>query len=178
MSRVQRYGPGEEATDTQPGDILLARRRRLLPLLISAAERRRFRGPDSPFAHWSHCAVITDRTGRLTEAEATGVVSSPISKYRAGEYHVVSLGPDFAREDRSRAVAYAQSQVGAAFGYLALLGAIVFLLTGRPVRVMRRDHQICSGLVTRALQAGGLLREQDPFTMLPADLAKAFDVRP
>lgn len=178
MASVERYGPGEEATDLQPGDILLAHRHRLMPALISLAERRRFRGSEAAFAHWSHCAVITDRTGLLVEAEAGGVVSSPISKYRAGEYHVVSLGPEFAVENRRRAVAYALSQVGAAFGYLALLGAVVFLLTGRPVRVMRRDHQICSGLVARALQAGGLLPDRDASTMLPADLAKAFGARP
>ena len=175
---VRRYGPGEEASDLEPGDLLLARRHRLMPALISLAEHRRFRGADSAFAHWSHCAVIVDRTGGLVEAEATGVLVSPLSKYRENEYHVVSLGQAFAAADRDRTVAYATSQVGAAFGYLALLGAVVFLATGRSVRMIRRNHQICSGLVTRALQAGGLLTELDPVTVLPADVARAFDVRP
>jgi hypothetical protein len=43
---------------------------------------------------------------------------------------------------------------------------------------MRRNHQICSGLVVRALQAGGLLADFDPEITLPADLAKKFGVRP
>ena len=175
---VQRYGPGDEASDLEPGDLLLARRHRPMPALISLAERRRFRGPDAVFAHWSHCAVAVDRAGALVEAEATGVVMSPISKYRDDEYHVVRLGPAFAAEDRDRTVAYAVAQVGAAFGYLALLGAVLFLLSGRPVRIIRRNHQICSGLVTRALQAGGLLTGLDPVTALPADVARAFDARP
>jgi hypothetical protein len=68
--------------------------------------------------------------------------------------------------------------VGQAFGYLALLGAAVYLLTGWPLRLMRRDHQICSGLVVRALQVGGMLKDLDPALTLPADLAKKFNVRP
>lgn len=175
---VERCGPGEEASDLEPGDLLLAHRHRAMPALISLAERRRFRGPEAVFAHWSHCAVVVDSGGGLVEAEATGVVKSPLSKYRRNEYHVVRLGPAFPAADRDRTVAYATSQVGAAFGYLALLGAVAFLATGRPVRLIRRDHQICSGLVVRALQAGGLLTELDPVTALPADVAKAFDVRP
>jgi|SRR5579871_691184 len=149
-----------------------------MPALISVAERRRFRGPDSPFAHWSHCALIADSAGTLVEAESRGVVKSPISKYLADEYHVVMLGAEFGEEGRRKAVAYAASQVGSAFGYLALLGAAAFLVTGRPLRLMRRHHEICSGLVARSLQAGGLLRDRDASTMLPADLAKVFGARP
>jgi hypothetical protein len=51
-------------------------------------------------------------------------------------------------------------------------------LTGRPLRLMRRDHQICSGLVVRALQVGGMIMDLDPVLTLPADLAKKFNVRP
>jgi hypothetical protein len=42
---------------------------------------------------------------------------------------------------------------------------------------MRHYHQICSGLVVRALQEGGVLCELDPSLTLPADLAKIFNVR-
>jgi hypothetical protein len=75
-------------------------------------------------------------------------------------------------------VAYAEAQVGQAFGYLELIGAALFLLFGWRLRLMRRDHQICSGLVVRALQKGGLLLDLDPDLALPADLAKIYDIRP
>jgi len=107
-----------------------------------------------------------------------GVVKSPISKYRATEYHLVRLGPEFGAEGRKRTVDYASSQVGVAFGYLAMVGASIYLLTGLPVKLMRRNHQICSELVVRALQAGGLLTDADPALTLPADLAKRFEIRP
>jgi len=43
---------------------------------------------------------------------------------------------------------------------------------------MRRNHQICSSLVVRSLQMGGLLTELDADLTLPADLAKRFGVTP
>ena len=88
------------------------------------------------------------------------------------------LGSAFPPEGRRRAVEYAEAQVGQAFGYLALVGAALFVLLGLPLRLMRGNHQICSGLVVRALQHGGLIPEADPSLMLPADLAKMYNVRP
>ena len=144
---------------------------------ISLAQTVRFRGPDDVYAHWSHCALIVDEGGALVEAESIGVTRSPISRYTDDEYHLVRLGTQFSAERRRRAVEYTNDQVGQGFGYLAAFGAMMVLLTGRPLRLMRRNHQICSGLVVRALQKGGLLKNADPDLMLPADLAKIYDVR-
>ena len=177
-ARVERYGPGAEAGEFDPGDFILTHRHRLLAALISWGQKRRFKGPDAPFAHWSHAALIVARDGDLVEADSKGVRRSPIRKYREEEYHVVRLGPELGEEGRRAAVAYAEAQVGQAFGYLELLGAALHLLLGWPLRWLRRHHEICSSLVVKALQRGGLLRDFDPATTLPADLAKAFDVRP
>jgi uncharacterized protein YycO len=178
VARAERYGPGEEAGDFTPGDFILTHRHNPISRLISLGESRRFRGADAPYAHWSHCALVVDEEGSVVEAESTGVRRSPISRYKANEYHLVRLGAELPADGRERAVALAMAQVGQAFGYLALVGAAIYLLTGWPVRLMRRNHQICSGLVVRALQAGGLLAELDPDVTLPGDLAKRFGVRP
>lgn len=176
MARVERYGPGEEATDFTPGDFVLTHRHNPISMLISAGQGWRFRGADAVFAHWSHCALLVSGEGALVEAESTGVRRSPISKYKTNEYHLVRLGPEFSPEGRHRAVDYANAQVGKAFGYLALLGSAIFLLTSWPVRLMRRDHEICAGLVVRALQAGGLCLDLDPELTLPGDLARRYNV--
>jgi hypothetical protein len=178
VAQAERYGPGEEASQFNPGDFILSHRRRPIAGLISVAQKVRFRGADAIYAHWSHCALVVADDGSLVEAESLGVVRSPISKYRAAEYHLVRLGPEFPPEGRGLAVAYSTAQVGQAFGFLALVGATLFLLFGWPLRLMRGDHQICSGLVVRALQRGRLLANADPALMLPADLAKIYKVRP
>ena len=178
MPDVERYGPGEEATRFNPGDFILTHRHRPIAGLLSVGQKLRFRGADAVYAHWSHCALVVAEDGVLVEAETLGVERHPISRYRSKEYHLVRLGSEFGPEGRKRAVAYASSQVGQAFGFLALAGATIFLLFGRPLKLSRRNHQICSGLVVRALQKGGLLPNADPALMLPADLAKIYDVRP
>lgn len=178
MARVERYGPGELAREFTPGDFILSHRRNPISALISFGEKRRFQGPDAGFAHWSHCALVVQHDGSVVEAETTGVRINPIARYRSGEYHLVRLGSELNPRGRDAAVTYANAQVGQAFGYFALIGAALYLVTGLPLHFMRRDHQICSGLVTRALQRGGLLKGLDPATTLPGDLAKAFGVRP
>ena len=123
-------------------------------------------------------ALIVATDGALVEAESAGVKRSPISRYTDDEYHLVRLGDEFSAEGRKQTVAYAEAQVGQAFGYLELLGAALYLMFGWRLRLMRKDHQICSGLVVRALQKGGLLQDADPDLMLPADLAKIYKIRP
>src|SRR5438445_642688 len=146
MASVERYGPGEAAAEYEPGDFILTRRARPIAALISLGQKRRFRGPDTVYAHWTHMALVVERDGTIVEAEALGVVRSPVSKYLATEFHLVRLGAEFDRAGRHRAVAYANAQVGVAFGYLALAGVAVYLLTGLPVRLMRRHHQLSSAM--------------------------------
>jgi hypothetical protein len=176
--KVERYGAGEEATNFVPGDFILAHRHHLIAGLISLAQKRRFRDADAVYAHWSHSAVIVEKDGTLVESEIWGVRRNPISRYRSDEYHLVRLGADFSPEDRERAVAFANRQVGQGFGFLDMFGLSMYLLFGWPLRLARSGHEICSGLVVRALQAGGMLKQLDPLLTLPADLAKLFDVRP
>ena len=178
MAKVERYGPGEKATRFDPGDFILTHRFRPIAALISFAQAIRFRGTDSIYAHWTHCALVVDEHGALVEAESVGVKLSPISKYQSKEYHLVRLGDGFSPDARMQAVAYANAQVGQAFGFLALAGSALYLLFGLHLRLMRRNHQICSGLVVRALQKGGLLKDADPDLTLPAHLAKIYDVHP
>ncbi len=154
---------------------MLSHRHRTMAGLISQAEKRRFKGPDAPYAHWSHAAIIGE-DATVIEAESRGVVRSPIAKYKDDEYRLVRLDLDPAA--RRRVVEYANGRIGQAFGYLDMLGSTLYLLTGWPLRLVRKQHEICSSLVVRALQHGGLLEELDPAITLPADLAKRFDVRP
>lgn len=177
MPDVERYGPGDVATRFDPGDFILTHRHNPMAGLISLAQKFRFRGPDAAYAHWSHCALIVDEGGALVEAESMGVTRSPISRYTGDEFHLVRLGSEFSPEGRKRAVDYTNAQVGQGFGFLAAFGAMIFLLTGLPLRLVRGNHQICSGLVVRALQKGNLLKGADPDMMLPADLAKLYEVR-
>jgi len=176
MPRVERIGPGQSARELVPGDFILAHRHHWLAGLISQAQKRRFKGPDAVYAHWSHAAIVAaDNT--VIEAEIRGVARDPITRYSDSEYHLVRLDKELDDAARARVVDYAMGRIGQAFGYLDMLGSGVYLLSGFPLRIVRNNHEICSSLVVRALQQGGLLQELDPALTLPADLAKRFDVR-
>ena len=160
-----------------PGDFILAHRHHPLAGMISLGQKRRFRGADAAYAHWSHCALV-ESSGELIEAESGGIVRSSVSKYRTDEYHLVRMDGELDASGRERVVSYARSRIGEAFGYLDLFGLSIYLLLGgRRVRLVRGDHEICSSFVVRSLQQAGLLEELDPALTLPADLAKKFDVR-
>src|SRR5579872_6968549 len=132
MARVESFGPGQDATDLTPGDFMVSHRHRTMAGLISQAEKRRFKGADAPFAHWSHAALIGEGA-TVIEAETRGVERSPITKYRDDEYRIVHLDGELDDEARRQVVAYANGRIGQAFGYLDLMGAAVYLLTGWPL---------------------------------------------
>src|SRR3981081_333051 len=100
MAKVERYGPGQRAKDFVPAPCTLPPRHNLDGGLISLAQKRRFKGPDAVYAHWSHTAMIVERDGALVEAEINGVLQNPISRYHSSEYHLVRLGSEFSEEGR------------------------------------------------------------------------------
>jgi uncharacterized protein YycO len=167
---TEDYPPGEDARDVRSGDFILTHRRGIVPNLISVAEQRRY-GAEG---HWTHCALVVSEDGALVEAEAAGVVRSPLSKYRPRQYRVVRSSAEMSEAGRRKAVEYAMAQMGKSFGFLVMLSLGAWLLLGVRVRWVREDHQICSGLVAHALKVGGIELETDPTFTLPADLAQRF----
>jgi cell wall-associated NlpC family hydrolase len=175
---VERYGPGEDAASFDPGDFILTHADHLSSRLIRFSQRWRMRGARRDFAHWSHAAIVVDKDGGLVEAEVRGIQRSHISKYRNVEYHLVRLGRTATADDRAQAAAFALSRVGKPFGFGTASGIALSLLTGSRLSLWHSSHDICSGLVGRALERTWIIFERDPDDMLPADLAEAYGVRP
>jgi uncharacterized protein YycO len=78
-------------------------------------------------------------------------------------------------EDRAEAVAFAESQVGARYGYWEFLSIAISVLTGGKFVFALDGTFICSGLVARAQERGKAIFV-DPDHTMPADLAKAYTV--
>lgn len=169
---VERFGPGDEATDFQPGDFILTHSPHLISRLIRVAQK--IRGRERRYSYWSHAAVIVDREGTLVEAESKGVIRSPLAKYRPAEYHLVRLGESADRRDREQVVAFANSVVGQPFGFLDMASVGLSLLTGAKVNISYESHLMCSALVARAMERTSALFDDEPAHMLPADLARHY----
>jgi hypothetical protein len=175
--RVERFGPGESAADPRPGDFILIHSEGWLSTLIYLLQALRFRGPeDRKYRHWSHVALVTSRRGRIIEVVNTGVGAQRLEKYRNTEYHYVHI--DASQQERAEIVKFAESCVGQPYGRLAALALVVAALTSGRFIGGDNGQQNCAALVARALARAGVRFEREPPEMLPADLAKCYDVTP
>ncbi len=175
--RVDRFGPGEGTPAPKPGDFILVRGDGWISKVIHWFQRLRFSGrDDQKYLYWTHVAFVTDASGRIVEAGTKGVAAQTLEKYRAVEYHYVHV--DATDSARWKAVIYAESCVGQTYGSLAFLALGLAALTGRQLRARSPRTQNCVALVVRALERTRGSFGREPLDMMPADLAKHYDVTP
>jgi hypothetical protein len=85
-------------------------------------------------------------------------------------------------------VAFAEASVGDPYGWLTIVSIGLTLVTGAKFNFNVDGQQICSGLVSRAEERTGVIFEdsasagpkdlREPSHIMPADLAKYYDVEP
>lgn len=189
---IERYGPHEsvvtvEATAkggvyarpvARPGDFLLTHSTGVYGFLIRFGEALRYRGQNRIFAHWSHAAIIVDESGSIIEALGGGVQERNLVVYCKTEYVVVHLPSDTSTSDRLQAVEFARFCLNEPYGWMTIASVALSLLTSGTLSFGIDGQQICSALVARCLERIGVIfRENEPWHLMPADLAKHFDVR-
>jgi hypothetical protein len=180
---VERLGPGEEAVDFEAGDFILTHGDAWTSKLIRFGQRLRIHGADRKFTWWNHAALITSPTGELIEALGAGVTRTNIKKYEPIEYHLVRTGS--AHLDRDEMVAFAEWAAGGPdgsgrqrYGYVTIVSIALTLLTGAKFTFSIEGQMICSGLVARSEERGIAIFSRDPTHIMPADLAKYYQVDP
>lgn len=174
------FAPAETALEGtySPGDFILTHGSGVFSRLIRIGQRLRFRGANRQFAWWSHAALIVSADGQLIEALGAGVQRSPLSKYAPKEYTLVCLGDMASPADRGQVVAYAEWALNQEYGYLTILSIAISLLLGGKFTFGYDGQSICSGLIARALERTDAIFARSPSHIMPADLAKAFNVPP
>ena len=135
------------------------------------------RGFEAPYRRFSHAALVIDDRGTLAEALGKGVTRSPLSKYEAANYVLVRTGVQ--EPDRSQILDYAEAVLDARtrYGFWTIFGLGLYCLAGAQICIQRAGTAICSGFVSDALTRAGYVWPRPPFAMMPADLARYFDVR-
>jgi hypothetical protein len=172
-----RYGPGQTVrNNTIPGDLVLTHREQLPSRLIAFGQRRRFRGPDRRFAHWSHVACVVGLNGELVEALGKGVEATHLERYTDVEFHYVATGAH--PHDREQMARFLYACVGRPYGWSEILSLGLTLLTGGNFGFGNPGTMICSALAAQMLTRGDFVFPFDPNRAMPADIAKALQVRP
>jgi uncharacterized protein YycO len=181
-AEVKCFRPGEEASRYVAGDFILTHGDAWTSKLIRFGQRLRIHGDDRRYTHWNHAAVITSDSGDLIEALGAGVTRTHISKYTAKELHLVRVGAS--PEDRKQTVDFARWAAGLTggprhrYGFLTIVSIAYTLLTGGKFTFAIDGEAICSGLVARAMERTGAIFNRTPTHVMPADLAKYYDVEP
>ena len=171
--------PGEEAAAFRPGDFILTHGNAWTSKMIRFGQRLRFRGHDRKYARWNHAAILIDGEGSIVEALGSGVQQRHISVYKPTEYTLVRIdGVVQASQDREQAVEFAKWSRNQPYGFVAIVSIAYGLLTGGKFTFGFDGQHICSGLVARALERTGAIFNRTPSHIMPADLAKYFEVEP
>jgi uncharacterized protein YycO len=160
----------------KPGDFILCHATAPISRLIELGERLRF-GWRSPYAYWSHAALIISAEGQIVEANAEGIQQKSLAEYVGTGFCLVNV-PDaiMSAEDRAEAVAFAQSCIGEPYGYLTAVSIGLSVLTGLRMSFGFDGQEVCSGLVARALERSAIIFPRDPSHLTPGDLAQYFQV--
>jgi hypothetical protein len=175
---VTNHRPGDRATDLQVGDFLLTGLKQQGIISRAVKVGSVLRGYDRPYQRFSHAALVISADGTLAEALAHGVCQNPISKYDPADYRIVRTHVD--EHDQAQVLAFASSVLQSrenGYGYPTIAGLALYCLTGAQLCVQAAGTAICSGFVCDALTRAGFIWERPPFAMMPADLARHFNVR-
>jgi len=101
---------------------------------------------------------------------------SEFAAYKGTQYTVVHI--DASDDDRKEMVAFADHWVGGQYDWATIVSITLSLLTGLKLRFGFPGQLICSGLVARALERTTAIFDEEPSHVMPAELAKMFDVVP
>jgi hypothetical protein len=172
------FAPDQEAMpgSYRAGDFILTHGNSVFSYLIRFGQRLRFRGANRPFAWWSHAALVVSPAGNLIEALGAGVLRTHISRYAPTEYVLVRLGKLADPGDRAQVLAYANWAVAQRYGWLTIVSIAISLVLGGKFTFGYDGQSICSGLVARALERTNAVFDRSPSHIMPADLARYFNV--
>jgi uncharacterized protein YycO len=169
------YEAGQEPVKFNPGDFILVSTTGILAKFIRFGQFFRYHGKMKPYSFWNHAAMIVDEKGTIIEAAGRGVRYSSIEEYKDVEYYLVNTKLN--KQSRDQAVAACKSFVKDKYGWFTILSIALQLLTGIEFQFSFGSSIICSALVAQSLWAGGYIFDQNPFQMMPADLASAFNIK-
>lgn len=174
---AERFAPGQEITDPLPGDFILTHGKSWTSRMIRFGESIRYRGADKKFTRWNHAAIFINTKGDIIEALGGGVQERNISVYKDVEYHVVHL-ENVIDVNRDHEVAFAEACINEHYGWVTILSIAFSLLTTSKFGFGVDGQEICSALVARSVERTGEIFPTDPWRIMPADLAKYFNVQP
>ena len=142
---------------------------------IAVGELIRF--PGSPYAQWTHIAIVyhapvqDPKAILIVEATATsGVHTAYLSKY---EHRYAIVHTSVSTEDWWEVKKFLDSVLALreGYGFVTYVGLTLYALTGTGLCIQRAGTATCGGLVADALTRPGFIWTRPPYAMTPARIA-------
>lgn len=121
--------------------------------------------------------MIVSGNGDIIEALGGGVQKRNIACVQGNRYHVVHLEDVVVTESADEA-GFAEACLNDGYGWLTIISIALSPLFVSEFGFGVDDQEICSALVARCVERTGEIFPQDSWRIMPADLAKYFDVKP
>lgn len=174
---VEYVPAGEQASYVAAGDLLLTMRGEFLNKVIRFWQRLKYRGDKSYLGDITHVATVASKTGRLIEAQWTGMEYTHIERYRDVPYYVVHIG-DCAK-DRRQMVGHLMwlEETNEPYGVATIISVGLSVLCGMKFHFSRGNSKICSGASCEGLFKGDHGFPVPAAFMMPADVADYFSVK-
>ena len=174
VTMTKFYPVGQEISKFEPGDFILVETNGFAAKTIRFGQWLRYHGKMKPFSHWNHAGIIINSNGDTIEAKPTNVSQGNIKDYTNCPVYVISTKLN--NQSVQQVEAAAKSFLNDGYGWFTIASIVLQLLTGVKFQLSFGNSVICSGLVAQSLWAGGIIFNENPFQMMPADLAAAFNI--
>jgi hypothetical protein len=173
---VTVHPAGESVREVRAGDFLLtgAAGQGIVSKAIKLGSW--LRSYDKPFRRFSHTVLIVNENGLAVEAASEGVRETHISKFKDDDYVIVHTNVDEHDQLQLIKFVWAVLEAKTKYGFITFAGLGLYCLTGGQLCIQKAGTAICSGLVCDALTRAGYIWDRPPYAMMPADLAKHFNV--
>lgn len=187
-ARVRVFYKGHHCKDAIAGDIILVQHSGKMPATIRLGQRIRYfmlrnvlrrSQYESVFCQYNHAMVVVEggERAKVSQMEAAGGRIVDLFDYTDMKYTVVSPIRAEAPQ-RAATVRMARWCEGIAYGWFSILGCVIdVFIPVISVALGTGQRMICSTATSYALRCMGFIPDKNDTSVMPADIARYFDVR-
>jgi len=188
QATVRVFGNGQHCVDTLPGDMILVVHNGNMPAIIRFGQGLRYftrrvifrdKDYDKAYCAVNHAMIVVTggKDAKVSQMEAKGGTIVSLASYVDKKYAVVS--PDnVSDEQRLSSARFGFWCEGIAYGWFSILGiAIDCLLPVIEVALGSGQRMICSTASSLAHRCVNLIPDKSDTSVMPADLARYYQVK-
>jgi len=187
-SQVRYFRENQHCADALPGDLILVRHSGILPTIIRTGQRIKYfvrrtafrqNKFEAAFCTVNHAMIVTEGgpDAKVSQMEARGGTIVSLRDYVSKSYAVIRLD-NVSDEQRFAGVRFANWCEGIKYSWLSILGCTINVFVPHiEIALDNGERMICSTAASLALRCMGLVPDRNDANVMPADLARYFEVR-